>query len=306
MEYEFEVVERYLAGETLQQLSSTYGCSEPTVGRVLKKHKTPLRSGGAQAVVSPTQLSDMVRLYQEGFTTKDLGTRFGVTSRHVWRLLRRQGISTRKVPKIPPEQVESLARRYREGESLNTLAQECNCTARTVAKALTAFGVSMRKRGGITQDFDSGVVQAVLDLHTQGCNQVEISTQLGVSVLTVSRVQRDRNLNLKKMGSNHPFWKGGRAEAEGGYKLVLMPADHPFAEQMRRSNGYCLEHRLVMAESLGRPLRGDESVHHIDGDPSNNSLDNLQLRQGQHGKGGTHRCLDCGSHNVTPIPLGSH
>jgi hypothetical protein len=38
-----------------------------------------------------------------------------------------------------------------------------------------------------------------------------------------------------------------------------------------------LEHRVVMAEHIGRPLTRDENVHHLDGDRTNNRLDNLEL-----------------------------
>lgn len=40
---------------------------------------------------------------------------------------------------------------------------------------------------------------------------------------------------------------------------------------------YELEHRLVMAEALGRPLRKDEHVHHLDGNKQHNDLTNLVL-----------------------------
>lgn len=55
-----------------------------------------------------------------------------------------------------------------------------------------------------------------------------------------------------------------------GYMYCYYP-NHEFA----RSNGILFEHTYVVCSHLGRKLKKDEHIHHIDRNKLNNSLDNL-------------------------------
>lgn len=74
-----------------------------------------------------------------------------------------------------------------------------------------------------------------------------------------------------KIGDKNPKWKGGFL-INDGYKYIYSP-DHPNATKA----GYVLEHRLAMEEKIGRYLKRDEVVHHLNHDTLDNTIDNLHL-----------------------------
>lgn len=79
-------------------------------------------------------------------------------------------------------------------------------------------------------------------------------------------------------GMQSPYWKGGTLR--DGYLFVKHP-DHPNA----RKDGYVALHRLAMSEFLRRPLTRKEIVHHKNGDPLDNRIENLELTtNGEHGR----------------------
>lgn len=80
-----------------------------------------------------------------------------------------------------------------------------------------------------------------------------------------------------KPGERSGHWKGGSTIGSDGYLLIYSPS-HPFKDH----HGYVREHRLVMEKKIGRYLRREEDVHHLNGNKLDNRIENLELLN--HGK----------------------
>ncbi len=72
-------------------------------------------------------------------------------------------------------------------------------------------------------------------------------------------------------GAKGNNWKGGRLKTNG--RILILTPEHPFAQK----RGYIFQSRLVIEKKLGRYLKREEVVHHINGIIDDDSLDNLQL-----------------------------
>lgn len=114
-------------------------------------------------------------------------------------------------------------------------------------------------------------------IEEQCLQQRAVAIQLGVSEDWVHRACKRLGLATQRSGpragEGHPEWKGGISYRKG-YRFLYAP-DHPGA----RAGKYISEHRLVMEEHLGRYLERKEVVHHKDGNPLNNAIENLELFQ---------------------------
>ena len=124
-----------------------------------------------------------------------------------------------------------------------------------------------------TVEIDLADVRAMTE---RGARLKEIAAKYGCSRQTILTRMNEAGIQAHPPHSNpgelNPAWKGGKYSDGKGYVLVYAPG-HPFADCNRRVR----EHRLVMEQVLGRYLRPEEVVDHIDGNGMNNDPSNLRV-----------------------------
>lgn len=197
--------------------------------------------------------------------------------------------------------IQELVAHYLQTKSAERTAKTFHITRKRTWRLLRDAGVYKGRTIKITAAQEQGIITA----WQGGESQTSIAKRIGLSQCWVGRFLKKKEVLVepqKASGSKHGKWKGGKYTQQG-YTYVWMDRSHQFYNSMAFKGGYTAEHRLVMAEYIGRPLTKTETVHHKNGNRSDNRIDNLQLMQGKHGSGVVCRCDDCGSINIVQVEI---
>lgn len=208
-----------------------------------------------------------------------------------------------KNTKIEQEIAMKAVQLYESGLNTKQVAQELGIGHTSAYRILQANGATIRfTKKLITQDTIDEIRQLVAD----GVGFRKIAKKFEIGHPTLRRIMAENGIESKyewgAVGEKHGSFKTGKQINPQGYVLVWVDPSDPM-HIMAKTDNYVLEHRLVMAREIGRPLKSYETVHHINGDRTDNRLKNLQLRVGQHGNGQVYCCADCGSRNIVQCEI---
>lgn len=95
-----------------------------------------------------------------------------------------------------------------------------------------------------------------------------------------ARQKMSESVKGKQLREKSSQWKGGRFLDSAGYAHVMIETLPPVSQDTARRmtpTKYIMEHRIVMAMSLGRPLEKTELVHHLNGIKDDNRPENLTV-----------------------------
>lgn len=126
--------------------------------------------------------------------------------------------------------------------------------------------------------FDIQTEIKICSLYINGKTQREIAGKYHVGRALISRILKRHHIQTRVSKSTGKIkkycsrWRGGISVHPKGYRRLYLP-DYPSSS----IGGLIPEHRFIMEKHLGRALYRWEVVHHKNGIPDDNRIENLQL-----------------------------
>lgn len=203
------------------------------------------------------------------------------------------------------EELNELKEAWLSGMTQEQLKNHFECGWAAIRTGLRNANIRAKLRRQERIKFSPTIQHKIEKMWTDGKSAKTIAKSLDVDRTTICKWLESKNYTIEPRTErqlNHS-WVGGRINCNNGYIRLLPEKIDPSFVCMINRDGYILEHRYIMAKFLDRPLLQSETVHHINGIRNDNRIENLQLRHGNHGPGVVLQCLDCGSHNIVPIPI---
>lgn len=154
--------------------------------------------------------------------------------------------------------IDGIVSDYKIGSTISEISMKYGIPFRTIHSWLVKLNIP-RRNGGIPKGYK----------FSEERNNKIAESRRGFK-MPESAKRKISEINSCHYNGLNGYWHIKRHN--GGYEQAYCP-DHPNAH----ADGYVMFHTVLMERHIGRYLNKDEVVHHINGNRSDNRIENLML-----------------------------
>jgi transposase len=205
-EQQQEICQRYLAGETANQLAEVFGVNNTTISTAIKRQGGAMRSASqAMRTFSDEQEAEICTRYRRGESAIDLEGSFGVNRSAIYGILRRNGERIRSIKEsqggLDDSREADVCARYQTGESSPSLAKEMGVSPNAIYSILRRHGIKTRSSGAASRKLTDEQEQEICNRYMASETTQQLATAFGVSSGTIANVIRRQG----RMGEDLPM-----------------------------------------------------------------------------------------------------
>lgn len=150
----------------------------------------------ARKTITKQQINEIINLYKEGMTPKDIGIKFGIYNNSVTRILRKNEIDRDQLKRVSPDDINKIIDQYSSGISSEIIASNLGINGSTVCRILKRNKIEIRpstqnkRQYKIKDDFFNtinteekayilGLLYADGSVSTKGGSSIKITLEIG-------------------------------------------------------------------------------------------------------------------------------
>lgn len=105
--------------------------------------------------LSKEQIQEIISLYQDGISPKEIGEKLGIYNNSVTRILRKNNVERNQAaPKVTQDQTKQILEKYQQGISSEAIAKELNIYGTTVLRILKKNNIQIKSNSESKRKFE--------------------------------------------------------------------------------------------------------------------------------------------------------
>ena len=210
---QYKICNYYKDGHTIVQTAKEFGCSASAVQRILKRNniearkprrKSRRKTKGIGSLSFATQ-TEICKYYQEGYSLRDTGEKFGIGLSTVKLVLTKHGHNCRKCgvagKKLTIETEKKICE-LRKTKTLRQLGQMYGISHQVVANILKRYGITKKnfKAGPKEKKISEYIQKEIIRYYCVVNSIVKVADNFNVSKYYVKKILKQKGIIHKRGG----------------------------------------------------------------------------------------------------------